>query len=157
MIFYFQLLRIMYINFNGVDIAFECRRIVFEWEGFGLESFQNDKSLSLSLSLYIYIYISYSTLPELHALSSRDGFQFKRTPYKQIICVTQIIKAFFMKINHWQQFINVTLDGNWRQLLRENWPLKIQVYKITLAYLFKHKKLNYVHQLTMYSYMNYSS
>jgi len=36
----------MYINFNGMDLAFGCRRIVFEWEGFGLESFWNDTSLS---------------------------------------------------------------------------------------------------------------
>ena len=30
----------------GVDLAFRCRRDVFEWKGVGLESFQNDTSLS---------------------------------------------------------------------------------------------------------------
>ena len=36
---------------HQVDLVFRCRRVVFEWEGFGLESFQNDTSLSLSLSI----------------------------------------------------------------------------------------------------------
>ena len=34
-----------------MDLAFGCRRVVFEWEGFSLESFQNDTSLSLILLL----------------------------------------------------------------------------------------------------------
>ena len=54
MIFYFELLEIMWINFNVVDLAFGCRRVVFEWEGFGLESFRNDTSLSL---IFIRIFI----------------------------------------------------------------------------------------------------
>jgi len=29
-----------------MDLAFEYRRVVFEWDGFGLESFRNDTSLS---------------------------------------------------------------------------------------------------------------
>ena len=37
----------MQINFNGVDLAFECCSVVFEWEEFGLGSFWNDTSLSL--------------------------------------------------------------------------------------------------------------
>jgi len=41
MIFYFYLLEIMYINFNGIYLLLECRRIVFEWEGFSLEPFRN--------------------------------------------------------------------------------------------------------------------
>jgi len=32
-----------------VNLVFECRMLIFEWEGFGLESFWNDTSLSLSL------------------------------------------------------------------------------------------------------------
>ena len=48
----------MMINFNELDLAFRCRRVVFEWERFGIESFQNDASLSnyvysLFFSLYI--------------------------------------------------------------------------------------------------------
>jgi len=39
----------MWINFNEMDLAFRCRRVVFEWEGFSLESFRNDTSVSLSL------------------------------------------------------------------------------------------------------------
>ena len=50
MIFDFQLLEIMQINFKGIDLAFGCHKVVFEWEGFSLESFRNDTSL------YIYIY-----------------------------------------------------------------------------------------------------
>ena len=41
-----------------MDLVFECRRVVFEWEGFGLESFQNDTSLSPYIHMYIYIYVS---------------------------------------------------------------------------------------------------
>ena len=33
----------MYINFNEVDLAFGCSRVIFEWEEFGLESFRNDR------------------------------------------------------------------------------------------------------------------
>jgi len=29
-----------------MDIAFGCRRIVFEWEGYNIEYFENDTSLS---------------------------------------------------------------------------------------------------------------
>ena len=47
----FDLLEIMQINFNGVDLAFGCRRIAFEWEGFDIESFHNDKSM------YVCVYI----------------------------------------------------------------------------------------------------
>ena len=48
----------MLINFNELDLAFRCHRVVFEWERFGIESFQNDTSLShyvysLFFSLYI--------------------------------------------------------------------------------------------------------
>jgi len=35
MIFGFKLLEIMQINFNGMNFAFGCRMVVFEWEGFG--------------------------------------------------------------------------------------------------------------------------
>ena len=35
----------MQVNFNVVNFLFECCRIVFEWERFDLESFQNDTSL----------------------------------------------------------------------------------------------------------------
>ena len=37
----------MYINFNGVDLIFECHRVIFEREASGLESFWNDTSFSL--------------------------------------------------------------------------------------------------------------
>jgi len=37
----------MLINFNGVDLAFRYQKVVFEWEGFGIESFRNDTSPSL--------------------------------------------------------------------------------------------------------------
>jgi len=37
----------MYINFNRVDLAFGCRRIVFKWEGFGLEFFRMTQFISL--------------------------------------------------------------------------------------------------------------
>jgi len=71
----------IYINFNGVDLVFECRMLVFEWEGFGLESFQNYASLLLHTlyTLYPYIYTLYYThsththpsmhlVPEMHWL-----------------------------------------------------------------------------------------
>ena len=35
-----------------VDLVFECRTLLFEWERFGLQSFQNDTSLS-HISLYV--------------------------------------------------------------------------------------------------------
>jgi len=34
-----------------VNLAFGCHRVVFEWEGFVLESFWNDISLSLCVIL----------------------------------------------------------------------------------------------------------
>jgi len=34
-------------------IVFKCRRVIFEWEGLGLKSFQNDTSLSLIFSINI--------------------------------------------------------------------------------------------------------
>jgi len=38
----------MYINFSGVDLTLKRRKIIFDWERFSLESFQNDTSLSFS-------------------------------------------------------------------------------------------------------------
>jgi len=49
-------------NFNGVDLVLEYRRVVFEWEGFGLESFRKDTSLSL----YIYTRIHTHTYIYIH-------------------------------------------------------------------------------------------
>ena len=41
-----------------MDLAFGCRRVVFGWEGFGLEFFQNDTCLSL------YTYTHTCVIPE---------------------------------------------------------------------------------------------
>ena len=51
----------MYINFNGVDLVFECWRVEFEWEGSGLKSFWMDTSLSLSLSMYMCVCVCVHT------------------------------------------------------------------------------------------------
>ena len=48
------------MNFNRVDLVFEYHGIEFEWEGFDLESFRNDTSLSLYISpLHFANYKSY--------------------------------------------------------------------------------------------------
>ena len=36
----------IYINFNKLNLEFKCWRLVFEWEGSGLESFLNYTTLS---------------------------------------------------------------------------------------------------------------
>ena len=38
-----------------MNLAIERRRVVFEWEGLGLESFRNDTSLSLSVYIYTFV------------------------------------------------------------------------------------------------------
>ena len=43
----------MHINFNGKDLVLGCHRAVFEWEGFSLESVQNDTSLSLCVCVCV--------------------------------------------------------------------------------------------------------
>ena len=39
------MLEIILINFNRVDLVFECLMLVFEWEGFGLKFFWKNTSL----------------------------------------------------------------------------------------------------------------
>jgi len=49
-----------------MDLAFGCRRVAFEWEGFGLESFRNDTSLSsffLLLSSILFLFWSLVICP----------------------------------------------------------------------------------------------
>jgi len=43
-----------------MNLIFECRRVLLEWKGFGLESFRNDTSLSL----YIYTHIRTCVTPK---------------------------------------------------------------------------------------------
>ena len=43
----------MEMNFNGVDLVFECREIEFEWEEFGLEYFHIYPSLSTHAHVYV--------------------------------------------------------------------------------------------------------
>ena len=56
MIFDFQLLEIMQINFNGVDLAFRCCMFAFEWEEFGFESFWNGISMCVYTHTHTNIY-----------------------------------------------------------------------------------------------------
>jgi len=43
----------MLINLNGTDLAFGCRRVVSELEGFDLKSFRNGKSIHNHTHTYI--------------------------------------------------------------------------------------------------------
>jgi len=36
-----------------MNLAFECRMVVFEWDGFGFESLRNDTSLSLHTNTHM--------------------------------------------------------------------------------------------------------
>ena len=57
MIFYFQFLEIMQLKFNIMDLTSRCRRVVFEWEVFGLKFFQNDTSLSTHTCVCMCVYM----------------------------------------------------------------------------------------------------